>query len=291
MLPLLYFSMFPKDLQSSYPEAIKFLTNAILKGKLANSYVFIGKDSNDILKITKTLAKILNCDSKGLTWQTPPTPCEQCTNCKWIERNEHPQAFITVSPNPESKKEQIKIDNIRELLNLLNTTSEYFRVIYFQTSSLQSLPPDSCNLLLKTVEETPKRTIFIFANQSRNDILGTILSRSQTVYLSKTSDSIFELITTNTTDLPNDNFTECFPKGLSESLEKSKKTHELLEQNNIDLKNYLINLGVKNYDLLKYKDQKQYCFLYKNITHAYLKLKSFMQPKNVIEDLFLSLTK
>ena len=124
--------MFSSDLQTSYPETIKFLTNAISKNRLANSYVFIGKDSNDILKITKTLAKILNCDSKDLPQQTPSAPCEQCTNCKWIERNEHPQAFITVSPDVESKKEQIKIDNIRELLNMLTITSEYFRVIYFQ---------------------------------------------------------------------------------------------------------------------------------------------------------------
>ena len=283
--------MFSADLKSSYPEAIEFLTNAILKGRLANSYVLIGKDSDDILKITKTVAKILNCHRKGLSEQLSTPPCEQCTNCKWIERNEHPQALITVSPDPESKKEQIKIDNIRELLNVLNTTSEYFRVIYFQTSNLQSLPPDSCNLLLKTVEETPERTIFIFANQSRNDILGTLLSRSQTVYLNKKSNSIFELIKTNTIDLPDDNLTECFPKGLPESLEKSKKTHELLEKNDINLKDYLTNLCIKNYDLLKYKDQKQYCFLHKNITYAYLKLKSFMQPKIVIEDLFLSFTK
>ena len=280
--------MFPNDLQTIYPEATKFLTNAVLKNRLANSYVFIGKDSNDLLKITKTLAKILNC-SRDLPRQVSTAPCEKCTNCKWIERDEHPQALITVSPAPESKKEQIKIDKIRELLNTLNTTSEYFRVIYFQASGLQSLPPDSCNLLLKTVEETPGRTIFIFANQSRNDILGTILSRSQTLYVSKKSASILELIKTNITNLSDYDFTECFPKNLLDSLEKSRKTHELLEKSETDIKDYLTNLGTANYDLLKYKDQKQYCFLYKRLTGSYLKLKSFIQPKIVIEDFFLSL--
>ncbi len=286
MLPLLYFSMFPNDLQTNYPEAVKFLTNAILKGRLANSYIFIGKDSDDILKITKTLAKILNCTKNK---DNHSSPCEQCTNCKWIERNEHPQALITVSPDPESKKEQIKIDNIRELLNTLNTTSEYFRVIYFQASSLQFLPPDSCNLLLKTVEETPERTIFIFANQSRNDILGTILSRSQTIYISKRCNSISESIKPGEINLSNDNLTECFPKNLSDSLNKAKVTHEFIQKNEINLKNYLINLAIKNYDSLKYKNQKQYYFLYKNLVNANLKFKSFMQPKIVIEDLFLSL--
>ena len=51
-----------------------------------------------------------------------------------------------------------------------------------------------------------------------------------------------------------------------------------------------MNMAIKNYDSLKYKNQKQYCFLYKNLIHANLKLKSFMQPKIVIDDLFLSLT-
>ena len=299
MLPLLYFSMFPSDLKSNYPEATKFLTNAILKERLANSYVFIGKDSDDILKIAKTLAKILNCsrDLPRRPWRASPSagqvstaPCEQCINCKWIESNEHPQAFITVSPDPESKKEQIKIDNIRELLNTLNTTSEYFRVIYFHSSSLQFLPPDSCNLLLKTVEETPARTIFIFANQSRNDILGTILSRSQTIYISKKCNSILESLKLDETNLSDDNLTEYFPKNLLDSLEKAKETHEFIQKNEITLKDYLMNLAIKNYDSLKYKNQKQYCFLYKNLINANLKLKSFMQPKIVIEDLFLSLT-
>lgn len=280
--------MFPSDLQTSYPQATKFLTNAFLKDRLANSYLFIGKDSNDILKVTKTLAKILNCEQNKKSYSRP---CEQCTNCKWIEKNEHPQALITISPDPESKKEQIKIDNIRELLNILTITSQYFRVIYFEASNLQSLPPDSCNLLLKTVEETPERTIFIFANQSRNDILGTILSRSQTIYLSKKSNSISELIKTSTEALSNINLTECFPKNLLDSLEKSKETFDTIEKSEIDLKDYLASMAIANYDLLKYKDQRQYCLLYKNLTSSYLKLKSFMQPKIIIEDLFLSLTK
>ena len=283
------FSMFPADLKTSYPEVIKFLINAILKDRLANSYVFIGKDSNDILKITKTLAKILNC-SRDLPRQTPTAPCEQCTNCKWIEKNEHPQALIAISPDPESKKEQIKIDNIRDLLNTLNITSEYFRVIYFQASSLQFLPADSCNLLLKTVEETPERTIFIFANQSRNDILGTILSRSQTIYINKNYKSILELMKINTADLLDNDLVDCFPKNLLDSLEKAKKTYELMQKNETNLKDYLMDLAVKKYDQLKYDNPEQYCFLYKNITNAYLKLKSFMQPKIVIEDLFLNLT-
>ena len=278
--------MFPDNLKTNYPEAIKFLTNAVLKGRLANSYILIGKSTDDILKITKALAKVLNCKQNNKNYSLP---CEQCTNCKWIERNEHPQAFITVSPDSESKKEQIKIENIRELLNVLSTTSEYFRVIYFQSSGLQSLPPDSCNLLLKTVEETPERTVFIFANQSRNDILGTILSRSQIIYINKRYDSILEIIKPNMENLASKKTTDCFPKNLPDCLEKAKRTHEFIQKNELGLKDYLINLATENYSVLKHEDQKQYCTLYKSISDAYSKSKAFMQPKIIIEDLFLDL--
>ena len=286
--------MFSNDLQTSYPEATRFLTNAVVKDRLANSYIFIGKDSNDILKITKNLAKALNCSRDlprqvSTPWQALTAPCEQCINCKWIERNEHPQAFIIVSPDPESKKEQIKVDNIRELLNTLNTSSECFRVIYFPVSGLQFLPPDSCNLLLKTVEETPEKTIFIFANQSRNDILGTILSRSQIIYITKKYNSVAEIINTNVKNEFSENIADCFSKNIVDSLEKAKQTSELIQKNEIGLKDYLTNLAVENYNNLKYKNQKQYCRLYKSVSEAHTKLKAFMQPKIIIEDLFLSL--
>ncbi len=285
-------TMFPNDLQTNYPEATKFLTRAIASNRMANSYVFIGQDPEDILNITKTLAKTLNCTkNKDSQQQAIIAPCELCTNCKWIERNEHPQAFISVSPDPESKKEQIKIDDIRELLNTLNSTSEYFRVIFFPVSGLQSLPPDSCNLLLKTVEETPERTIFIFANQSRNDILGTILSRSQIIYLAKKRDSLTEVIRMNENESIPNNLINYFPKDLLDSLEKARQTNDFIQKNEISLKSYLINLAIENYNHYKHKDQKQYCKLYKNISDAYIKLKSFMQPKIIVEDLFLSLTK
>ncbi len=283
--------MFPNDLQTDYPEVAKFLTNAILKNRLANSYVLIGKNPNDILRISKTLAKILNCTDKGLSVHTLSKPCEECLNCKWIERDEHPQAFINVKADPESKKEQIKIDNIRELLNTLNITSDYFRIVFFQASSLQFLPSDSCNLLLKTVEETPERTIFIFGNQSRNDILGTILSRSQTIYINKKSESIFDALNVNASELTSYNFTEYFPKNVTESLEKSRNAYECIQKDEVDLNDFLINLAVKNYDRLKYEDQKQFCHLHYGITNAYAKLKSFMQPKIVVEDLFLNFLK
>ena len=277
--------MFSNDLTKSYPETIKFLTNAILKGQVANSYLYIGKDTKDIFSIVVNLAKILNCSQR----KNPNSPpCEKCINCKWLEKNQHPQALLIINPDKSSKKEQIKIDTIRDLLNTLSTTSDYFRVIFFENSNLNSLPTESCNLLLKIVEETPEKTIFIFANSTKNDILPTIVSRSQTIYVNKKHDAPFEIIN-NKIDTTNKDIFNCFSKDTQNALEKTKQTLVYLENHEIELKDHLISLASINYNTVKHLNLKQYCYLYKHLSIAYSKHKSFMQPKIVIEDLFLNL--
>lgn len=275
--------MFPSNLTKEYPEVTTFLTSALLKSKLANSYVFIGKDDIANLEIACNLSKILNCKENSKTLNPP---CEKCINCNWLEKKEHPQALIIVNPTESSKKEQIKIDSIRELLNTIMITSEFFRVIFFPSSNLLSLPPESCNLLLKIVEEAPERTIFIFANTTRSGILPTILSRSQTIYVTKKLDSISEAITNKVTQLTDD-FTSCFSNNLQTALEKAKKLQEEIKKNKDDLKDYLTSLAVSNYETQKYEGQKQFCLLYKNLNTAYSKHRCFMQSKIVIEDFYL----
>ncbi|MBI2996013.1 MAG: hypothetical protein HYY52_04840 [Candidatus Melainabacteria bacterium] len=261
--------MFKEELIKNYPEAIKFLTNAILKNKLANSYAFIGNNIDDIFSISKNLAKILNCE-KNKELNNIQEPCETCINCRWLEKNEHPQAFITIKPDEKNKKEQIKIDDIRELLNQLAITSGFFRIIFFENSSTTTLTPECCNLLLKTIEEAQEKTVFIFANSSRNSILPTILSRSQTIYLSKKYSSISELGRY---------------KNLQLSANNTKDILDYLEKNEMNLKDYLNYMAYTNYEKNKHLDQKNYCSFYKNLNTAYLKFKSFMQPKIIIEDL------
>src|SRR3989338_5651753 len=119
--------MFSDYLTNNYPQAIKFLTNALVKDKLANSYILVGNNTDDINNLVINLAKILNCKKNISSFSSP---CEECLSCKWLEKNEYSQALIKVSPNSlskkENKKEQIKIDAIRELLTTLRNTSDCF---------------------------------------------------------------------------------------------------------------------------------------------------------------------
>ena len=278
--------MFKEHLTKKYPEVTGFLTNVITKNKLANSYIFIGKDIDDIVLISIDLAKILNCEKNKSIFSYP---CGKCLNCKWLEKGEHPQAILFINPDSKSKKEQIKIEAIRELLNTLKITSDYFKVILFKNSDLYSLPPESGNLLLKTVEEAQERIIFIFANTTRNDILPTILSRSQIIYLNKKHNSIAELINNQNIHVSNNELTDCLPNSFQSAVEKTKMVLEYLNENEIDLKDYLHSLALTKYEQNKYSNQRQYCYLYEKFSTAYQQLKSFMQPKIVLQDLLLKL--
>lgn len=285
--------MFNSDLAKNYPTAVKFLTNAITKNRLANSYVFVGNDINDIQNLVVNLAKILNCEKNTFL-----KPCEGCTSCKWLERNEHPHALINITfeektkkvaeGEPRQRREQIKIESIRELLSNLTISSTYFRVVFFKNSDLYSLPPECGNLLLKTVEESPERIIFIFANNTKNDVLSTILSRSQTVYLSKKVDSINDLLNNKNIEIETIDL-ETTGSDLSWRFQNAKKINEYLNQNEVNLKDSLVNASLNNYKKLRDKSLKKFYTLYENLLNAFQKSKAFMQQRIVLEDLFLNI--
>lgn len=274
--------MFDEELTKSYPEAIKFLTSAITKRKLANSYVFVGNNNNDAFHLALSLSKILNC-SKGF----PEKPCDICTNCKWLEKNTHPHAFKLIEPEKSSKKEQIKIDEIRELLSALQINSEFFRIIFFRKASLITLTPECCNLLLKTVEETPKRTIFIFACNSKDEVLPTILSRSQFIYLQK---NFNVLDIQNTIAITDKDLLGCFTASDLEATKKVKSIQQYLDENEIEINDYLTKIALSNYNLMKFNQSKKYCNFYKYVSEAHLKSRAFIQEKIVLEDLLLKST-
>lgn len=275
--------MFNPDLVKNHPVAVKFLINAIAKNRLANSYVFVGNDIDDIQKLVVNLAKILNCEKNIYS-----TPCESCISCRWLERNEHPQALINITFEEKTKKEQIKIESIRELLSNLTISSSYFRIVFFKNSDLYSLPPECGNLLLKTVEESPERTIFIFANSTRNDVLPTILSRSQIIYLSKRFNSVNDLLSNKNIEIETVDL-ETTGLDLSSRFQSAKKINEHLNQNEVKLKDFLSTATLNSYKKLRDKSPKKFYIFYENLLNAFQKSKAFMQQKIVLEDLFLNI--
>jgi DNA polymerase III delta prime subunit len=156
--------------------------------------LFYGSDLEAQYSLALEIARMLNC--KGTH-----TPECGCLNCNWIRENKHP-AVLTISkvdnkPSDDTSKTVISIDQARMIKNDLLVTSEYHRVLMFcdkdkdgniQGLNQQNFQADAANALLKTFEEPPENTTFIFLTKDKSDMITTVVSRAQSFYVPSMKD-------------------------------------------------------------------------------------------------------
>lgn len=173
----------------NYPFLIKYFTNGINSGRMAHCILFYGTDIDAQYSLALEIARMLNC--KG----THTVECG-CLNCNWIRENKHP-AVLTISkidnkPANDSSKTVISIEQARMIKNDLLVTSDYHRVLIFcdrdkdgniQGLNQQVFQADAANALLKTFEEPPENTTFIFLTKDKSDMISTVISRAQSFYV------------------------------------------------------------------------------------------------------------
>ena len=176
-------------LDKQYPFLMKYFTDGILNKNITHCILFYGSDINAQYELALEIARLLNC--KGTQTDT----CN-CLNCNWIRENKHP-AVITVSridykPSNDNSKTVISIEQARMIKNDLLVTSEYHRVLIFCDRdkdgnvaglNTQNFQEEASNALLKTFEEPPTNTTFIFLTKDKSDIISTIVSRAQCFYV------------------------------------------------------------------------------------------------------------
>lgn len=179
------------------------------KRTFPQSIIFEGSDTKLQYLFSMELARILNCTSD-----------ENCTNCKWIKSFSHPAvnnvSQIHFKPDNDTTTTLISVKQAGEIENTLKITSDYHRFFIFFSSKeykyddfelsdfeklgystqidfsiepleISTFHPTTLNALLKSVEEPPKNTTFVFLTKSRENILPTITSRSLIFKLSSNS--------------------------------------------------------------------------------------------------------
>lgn len=162
--------------------------------RLAHSIILYGLNSELNYEFAIELARLLNCQ------ENKSADC-QCLSCKWARANKHPS--IKTYSNLESKaksdesKLTITMAQISQLRDELLTSTDDKRVYILcaaengeDKDTYTHLPLNSkilaqepSNALLKSIEEPPKNTYFIFLTKDKNDLLPTIISRSQAFYI------------------------------------------------------------------------------------------------------------
>lgn len=177
-------SIFSEELQDRQQLAFRLLQTAVERGSFANAYLLTGRQEADKWMLTKQLAAYFNClsrlESKYFSCLTNKRNEEDyCQNCRWIARDEHPQAFLTLRSPGEGKK--IPVEKARNLSQELSKTSKYTRIICIPNAEQDSFHAESANALLKSIEEPGQRCHFFLFATSAEAVLATIVSRCQQI--------------------------------------------------------------------------------------------------------------
>jgi DNA polymerase III subunit gamma/tau len=144
------------------------LKNAIKTNRIAHAYLFTGPRGVGKTTTARILAKTLNCLNPK-----DAEPCNECEMCKSILNS---QSLDIIEIDGASNRGIDEIRTLRESVKYAPTKGNYKVYII---DEVHMLTRESFNAFLKTLEEPPGHTIFIFATTDVHKVPLTIISRCQ----------------------------------------------------------------------------------------------------------------
>lgn len=194
------------------------LVRSIKEGRISHAQLFLGPQGSGSLALALAYAQFISCKNKQ-----EDDACGTCSSCIKYNKLIHPDLHfvypvalsktIRVSTdlaaewreafldNPyitlfnwfeqlgaENKQAVIGVDESGEILRKLSLTtyeSEYKIMIIWQADKMNI---GAANKLLKILEEPPDKTLFLLVCESEDQLLRTILSRTQLIKIPKITD-------------------------------------------------------------------------------------------------------
>jgi DNA polymerase-3 subunit delta' len=210
-------------------ETKKFLTTSVRSGHIAHAQLFLGPSGSANLAMSLAYATFLNCENRR-----EEDACSQCASCLKMQKFVHPDVHYVfpVSATKTITGKEVVSDSFvaswREFLakdvygsaadwsfsfggenKQLNISKEESRNIIRKLSLKafeghykimliwmpEFLHPAAANGLLKILEEPPEKTVFLLVAHNQEQILPTILSRTQTVSIRAfTDEEVFQIL-------------------------------------------------------------------------------------------------
>jgi DNA polymerase-3 subunit delta' len=153
------------------PKILERLRRKLREGRFPHGLIFSGPEGVGKRTCALKIAKALNC-TKAL----PGDFCDECSSCRKINSGVHPDVM---SVSVEDEATQIKIAQIRRLLDVLDFQPLEGRNKVFIIDPADLLNAEAANALLKGLEEPPENTFFILITVNVHELLLTIRSRCQ----------------------------------------------------------------------------------------------------------------
>jgi len=201
-------------------EAVKqHLLQTVAENRISHAQLFLSPEGSGALPLAIAYAQYINCQQK-----TANDSCGECSSCRKYERLIHPDLHFSY-PFFANGKEDVAKNYLEEWRGMMQK-SIYFNLDIWRANleagnkqpniniaeahdiikklSYKAFEADTKvlimwlpeyldregNALLKIIEEPPANTLFILVAQNQEQILSTILSRTQIVKIPKLADEV-----------------------------------------------------------------------------------------------------
>jgi len=248
--------MFNQNLKEKYPFLTDYFEECIKNPSrnTSHSILFYGQNISTQYSLATEIARLLNCS------EFQNETC-RCVNCNWVKNKQHP-AILTISkidnkPSDDESKTVISVKQSQMIKSLLMNTSDYHRVFIFCDAEMNgenwipkglnqtNFQEETANSLLKIIEEPPANTTFFFLTRDKNDLIETIISRSQSFFVPSYDEKIgdYSQIEEFLADYPNLERKTCLELAQSLfNLSKEQGSDKILSE----IQNYLLALLKSN---------------------------------------------
>ncbi|HEX8331997.1 MAG TPA: hypothetical protein VF622_05200 [Segetibacter sp.] len=199
-------------------EVKQHLIQSVNENRVSHAQLFLSPEGSGGLPLALAYAQYISCESR-----LPDDSCNECSSCRKYKKLIHPdlhfsypffakhkddtalsfieewrEAFLTnpylsldewrIQLDAENKQANINIAECHQIIKKLSMKqfeAEYKVLIMWLPEYLDK----AGNTLLKLIEEPPHKTLFLLVAQNQDQILNTILSRTQLVKIHRLHDT------------------------------------------------------------------------------------------------------
>jgi len=162
---------------------IDYINKTRSRGRLPHAYLFHGSAHVGKLTIALTFAQSFFC--LGVKQDDIRSVCGTCGTCRAIAEYRDPNVIVldtshTLVSKKENRKE-IPIEDIRELKRILSFAPQGNAMRLAMINEADKMSEEAANAFLKLLEEPGSCTLIILITSSRDLLLPTIISRTQSI--------------------------------------------------------------------------------------------------------------